>query len=135
MVSFVELLALLLQLTLQSLVHSVLQLSEQLSLQDEHPELVLLFSQLLLQDGHPELVLLFSQLLLQEEQVELVLLPSQLLLQPLHPEGSGSFVQEFNMGVEASIAIPKIGSAFSDASLKNSLLLCKCFIIEHIVFF
>ncbi|MBQ6729863.1 MAG: hypothetical protein IJQ83_07010 [Bacteroidales bacterium] len=117
--SFDELLALLLQLLLQSLVHSVL-----------HPE-----EQLSLQDGHPELVLLFSQLLLQEEQVELVLLPSQLLLQPLHPEGSGSFVQEFNMGVEASIAIPNMGSAFSDASLKNSLLLCKCFIIEQIVFF
>lgn len=44
-------------------------------------------------------------------------------------------MQEFNMGVEASIAIPNMGSAFSDASLKNSLLLCKCFIIEQIVFF
>lgn len=93
MVSLGVLLALLLQLTLQSLVHSVLQLSEQLSLQDEH--------------------------------VELVLLPSQLLLQPLHSDGSGSFVHELSRGVDVSKAMPNMGSAFSDASLKNSLRLNK----------
>lgn len=111
MVSFEVLLALLLQLTLQSLVHPESQPEEQLS----HPELVLLFWQLLLHDEHPELVLL----------------PSQLLLHPLHSDGSGSFVHELSMGVEASNAIPKMGRAFSEASLKNSLRDCSllfCFI-------
>ena len=117
MVSFGVLLALLLQLTLQSLVHSVLQPSEQLSLQDKHPELVLVFSQLLLHDEH----------------VVLVLLPTQLLLQPLHPDGSGSLVHDSNMGVEASNAMPNMGSAFSDAALKNSLRLYKYLFLIYIV--
>jgi hypothetical protein len=59
--------------------------------------------------------------LLHDEQTELVLLPSQLLLHPLHSDGVESFVHEFSMGVEANNAIPKMGSAFSEASLKNSL--------------
>ena len=119
MVPLGVLLALLLQLTLQSLVHSVLQLSEQLSLQDEHPELVLLF----------------SQLLLQAEHVVLVLLPSQLLLQPLHSDGSGSFVHELSRGVDVSKAMPNMGSAFSDASLKNSLRDWSLFMFCNHLFF
>jgi hypothetical protein len=55
MVSFEELLALLLQLLLHSLMHPESQPEEQLS----HPEFVLLFSQPSLQDEHPVLVLLF----------------------------------------------------------------------------
>lgn len=104
MVSFEELLALLLQLVLQSLVHSVLQPSEQLSLHDEHPELVLLLVQLL-------------------EQV-----PLQTLVHPSEQElpqpvglGLGSLEHDESIGVVESSANPNMGRVFSVASLKNSL--------------
>jgi hypothetical protein len=122
-----ELLALLLQLLLHSLAHSLEQLLLQASPHERlHASAQLLPHPLLHASPHDE-----EHPVLQEEHPELVLDSLQLLEQlDEHSAQLGSLRQEVKKGVGTRIAKPNTGSIFSDASLKKSLLFCKCFMVE-----